>query len=141
MWRALAVLLALLSAPAIAAETLPGPIPARLVRIIDGDTLLVRAHIWLGHEVTTLVRLLGIDAPELRGRCAEESAAAERARAFVARVVGRSDVTLTDLRFDKYGGRVLARVEVRGQDLARALLAEGLARPYRGKMRAGWCQT
>ena len=32
------------------AEIVPGPIPARIVRVIDGDTIVVRARIWLGQD-------------------------------------------------------------------------------------------
>jgi len=139
MLPAFAVIGVLLASTANATERLPGPIPATVVRTIDGDTLLVRARIWLGHEVMTRVRLLGVDAPELHGKCAEESAQARRAHTFVTRMIARSEVTLTDLRFDKYGGRVLARVAVRGRDISQALLAEGLARSYQGRKRANWC--
>ena len=42
-------------------------------------------------------------------------------------------------RLDKYG-RVLARLEVDGEDVATLLIAEGHARPYDGRSRrAGWC--
>jgi hypothetical protein len=49
----------------ISRPDLPGPIPAELVRVIDGDTIEVRARIWLDLDLTTRVRLAGIDAPEL----------------------------------------------------------------------------
>jgi micrococcal nuclease len=136
----LLALLVLLSSPSIAAETLPGPIEAWVLRTIDGDTLLVRARVWLGQDVTTHVRLLGIDAPELRGKCEAETAAAGRARDYVAAMIGKRPVTLTDLRVDKYGGRVLARVTAGGRDVSAALLRAGLAQPYRGGKRAGWCR-
>ena len=38
---------------------LPGPFPAEVLGVIDGDTFEARVTIWLGHEVTTRVRLLG----------------------------------------------------------------------------------
>ena len=70
-----------LSAAAWADSDLPGPIPAALVRVIDGDTIEVRARIWLDLDLTTRVRLAGIDAPELNGACPEERRRAEEARA------------------------------------------------------------
>ena len=89
------------------------------------------------------MRLAGIDAPELRGKCARERALAERARAYLlARLAGgdRSRVRLRDIRYGKYAGRVLARVETGGgEDLGRSLMAAGLARPYAGRARASWC--
>lgn len=145
-WLALAALAAGIYGHAgSAAETLPGPIRARVTEVIDGDTLAVQARIWLGQDVDIHVRLVGIDAPELKGKCAAERDAAAKARATLAALVGLGngaggDVTLSDVRYDKYGGRVLARVAAPdGTDLAGALLARKLARPYDGKARTGWC--
>ena len=119
---------------------LPGPVPARVVAVIDGDSLRVRALIWVGQELETVVRLAGVDAPELRGRCAGERQAAARARDQLERLVGDGPVRLRDVRFDKYGGRVLASVETqRGEDVARRMLEDGLVRRYDGASRASWC--
>jgi endonuclease YncB( thermonuclease family) len=117
-----------------------GPIPAEVVRVIDGDTLTVRARIWIGQDLTTNVRLAGVNAPELRGQCEHERELAERARRFLAaRVEGRA-VRLRDIGLDKFGGRVVARVEDEGGDLAAALLAAELAIPYDGGRRGSWCE-
>lgn len=130
---------------AAAAESLAGPVAARVLRVLDGDTIEVRAHIWLGQEVATRVRLAGVDAPELKGACAHERAMATRARAYLAARLVTVDgspvqVSLSEIRSGKYGGRVLARVRTAGgEDLSRALLAAGLARPYAGKARRSWC--
>jgi endonuclease YncB( thermonuclease family) len=58
-----------------------GPFQAELVRVIDGDTFEARVRIWFGQEITTLVRIRGIDAPELKARCGSE---ASKARRFMA---------------------------------------------------------
>ncbi len=124
-----------------ARERLPGPVRADVIAVYDGDTLIVRARIWLGQVVNTKVRLAGVDAPELRGRCAREKRMALAARSFVKRKLVAGGVTLRDIRFGKYAGRVLARViTAEGEDLGKALLAAGHARPYRGGRRGGWCQ-
>jgi micrococcal nuclease len=34
-----------------AAEVLPGPIPAVVTEVVDGDTIGVRARIWLGQQI------------------------------------------------------------------------------------------
>ncbi len=131
-------------AQAGAQDRLAGPVPAQVLSVIDGDTIEVRAVIWLGQVVSTRVRLAGIDAPELRGKCARERALAERARAYLlARLEGGelAQVRLRDIRYGKYAGRVLARVETAaGEDLGRGLMAAGLARPYAGRARASWCE-
>lgn len=119
---------------------LPGPVPAEVLRVVDGDTIEVRAHIWLGQQVTTLVRLARIDAPELKGKCESERAAARRAKARIEEKVAGGEVVLRDIRFEKYAGRVMSRVETsNGEDLAAALKREGLVRAYGGAKREGWC--
>ncbi|MFQ6017634.1 MAG: thermonuclease family protein, partial [Kiloniellaceae bacterium] len=137
-----------LSGPAItsgAGERLSGPVPALVVSVLDGDTIEVRARIWLGQDIRTRVRLSDIDAPELRGECERERELAEKARAFLAARLGPkgegpAEVRLLDIRYGKYAGRILARVETPGgEDLGRTLVAAGLARPYDGRSRAPWC--
>lgn len=122
------------------APAIVGPVAADVLRVVDGDTLTVRAHIWIGHEVETLVRLTGIDTPELRARCPEEREKAREARELLRRLVGEDPVMLMDIQSDKYGGRVLARVRnAAGADLAQSLIRAGLARPYKGDRRGVWC--
>jgi endonuclease YncB( thermonuclease family) len=126
-------------------------LPAQVVSVLDGDTLVVRVHIWLGQDINTRVRLAGIDAPELKGKCDRERDLARRARAYVlARLdpmkagaaSGVGAVRLREIRYGKYAGRVLARVEtLDGTDLGQGLVAAGLARPYDGRRRASWCAT
>lgn len=135
-------------AQAGAQNRLAGPVPAQVLSVIDGDTIEVRAVIWLGQVLSTRVRLAGIDAPELRGKCARERALAVRARDYLLAKLAakledgeRAWVRLRDIRYGKYAGRVLARVETAGgEDLGRGLMAAGLARPYAGRARESWCE-
>ncbi|MEO5335303.1 MAG: thermonuclease family protein [Magnetospirillum sp. WYHS-4] len=118
----------------------PGPVEARVVRVMDGDTLLVRARPWVGVEVETRVRILGIDAPELHGACEEERRLAAKAKDLLEASVAGGPVFLHEVRDDKYGGRVLARVATAaGTDCAQTLIGAGLARPYGGRKRQPWC--
>jgi endonuclease YncB( thermonuclease family) len=131
---------ALAAAPGLAKDVLPGPVPARVVRVIDGDTLAVKARIWLGQEVEVNVRLLGVDAPELKGSCRRERTLALEARALVESRVGGGEVVLRQIRYGKFAGRVVAEVETpAGEDLGRVLEEAGLARSYGGGRRASWC--
>lgn len=135
-----AILAIFLCLPAHAAERLSGPVEAEVVRIVDGDTLVARARIWLGQTVETHVRLAGIDAPELRGKCLSEKERAQAARDALAQLVGDGPVMLADIESDKFGGRVLARVRTsQSQDVAAAMVAGGYARAYAGGRRTGWC--
>lgn len=123
-----------------AGEVLPGPIPARVVEVIDGDTVRVRARIWLGQEIEISVRFDGIDTPERRGKCAEERRLAEAAHAFVAARMDGQAVTLRNVHYGKYAGRVVARAVLpSGEDISQSLISAGLARPYDGRARGGWC--
>ncbi len=121
-------------------QSVPGPVPATVLRVIDGDTLMVRARIWIGQEIEIKVRLAGVDAPELRGKCERERILARQARDLVAASIADGEVSLHGVQYGKFAGRVLARVETSaGVDLKTALLDAGLGRPYRGKRRQGWC--
>ncbi len=121
-------------------DNIPGPVRAKIIRVIDGDTVVVRAHIWLGQEIETTVRLFGIDAPELRGRCLAESDIARKARDFLTDLLASGDVLLRDIRLGKYARRVVARMEAAdGRDCASALIGIGLGRAYGGGKRMSWC--
>ena len=137
-----AVVVCLASALPARAETLPGPVAADVIRVVDGDTLALRARIWIGIDIVVSARIRGIDAPELRGRCEAEKAAAEAARAHLEALVGASGVRLLRIENDKYAGRVVADVVTDdGTALGPAMLAAGLARPYDGSTRAPWCDV
>ncbi len=143
------LVLAALAAPVVggalpgalgAADRLPGPLPAQVVSVLDGDTLEVRVHIWLGQDLSTRVRLAGIDAPELEGKCDRERDLARLDPVDAG--AGAAMVRLREVRYGKFAGRVLARVETwDGTDLGQGLLAAGLARPYDGRRRASWCEA
>jgi endonuclease YncB( thermonuclease family) len=122
-----------------AAEALDGPVAAKVERILDGDTIEVRAAIWLGQSLIIRVRIDGVDAPELEARCAEEKRLALAARDFLVRRLEGAQVKLTRVVYDKYGGRVRADVGDAKGDIASALLVAGLARPYHGERREPWC--
>lgn len=130
-----------MTAPALAGgvAVIEGPVSARVLRIIDGDTLLVRARPWPQYEIETYVRLRGVDAPELKSPCRQERRAAEDARMVLADLVpADTEVTLSRISGDKYFGRILADViSVEGIDPASDLLAAGLVKSYDGGARNG----
>ncbi len=119
---------------------LPGAYRADVLRVVDGDTVEVRVHVWIGQEVRTSVRLRGIDAPELHARCAAEQKGAEAARRRLEDLLSQGVATVSGPAPDKYFGRVLADLRMAdGRDVASILLAEHLARPYQGGTRQSWC--
>src|SRR6266852_1547239 len=78
--------------------------PAEVLRVLDGDTFEARVRVWPGIEITTKVRLRGIDAPELGGaRCPEERTKAEAARDALKTMLAEGDVAVMRVGLDKYG--------------------------------------
>ena len=116
-----------------------GPFLALVLAVQDGDTFRARLEVWPGVEVVTAVRVLGVDTPELKGKCASEKAAALKAKARLGELLAAGRVELRQVELDKYAGRVDAQVLVDGRPVADVLIAEGLARPYTGAARQGWC--
>jgi micrococcal nuclease len=116
---------------------------ALVTQVIDGDTIRVNIEVWPGLHTTTNIRISGMDAPELTGKCQSERDLAIRAKDFISQIMvtGRI-VYLTNLQIDKFGGRYDASVYLRSNlemDVSRHVIAMGLARPYDGGKRKGWC--
>jgi len=130
MIRELAIAISFLTIPLSVAhtETLSGPIPAEVLRVVDGDTLHVRAHIWLGQQLEIMVRLEGIDVPEIhRPRCPAERRLADKAKAEV-QAITRDVVYLRNIHRGKYAGRVVATASLPdGLVIGDHLVREGLA--------------
>ncbi len=101
-------------------------------RVVDGDTLRCGAE---------RVRIIGLDAPEMRGECPREIRAARAATARMAQLI-EPGITLERRGNDRYR-RTLAVVRDRsGRDLAVVMIREGHARPYNGRgRRGGWCDV
>jgi endonuclease YncB( thermonuclease family) len=111
-----------------------------VIRTIDGDTFEARVHLSPGLDVTTHVRLRGIDAPELKARCDKELRMAEAASNALRNLLAEGEVTISNVGPDKYQGRVDADVATRRTpNVSAALLAGGFARAYDGGHRSGWC--
>lgn len=83
---------------------------------IDGDTLRIRDSDDRLHKV----RILGIDAPE------EGQPFAVAARDHLARVTRDRDVEVTEVGKDS-AGRTVAKVRMKGNDVALDMVAAGLA--------------
>jgi endonuclease YncB( thermonuclease family) len=114
--------------------------PVDVIRTIDGDTFEARVHLWPGLEMTTRVRLRGIDAPELKASCPQELRMAEAAGAALRSLLDEGEVAIYHIGPDKYNGRVVADAATRRtENVSAALLAAGHARSYGGGRRSGWC--
>ena len=116
-----------------------GSFLALVLSVTDGDTFKARVPVWDGVEIVTAVRLTGIDTPELKGKCPAEKALALKAKARLAELL-TGNVIISEIKPDKFAGRVDAIVTANGQDVAGILVADGLARQYTGGARGSWCQ-
>jgi micrococcal nuclease len=144
----------------------PGPFEVKVLDIKDGDTVDVQfgdgpcgRGPCAGAEV--LIRILGVDAPEAhrcragkRGQaasggkscaaCDAEHQLGRRALAFTRDLVEGRPARASLMRPDKYGGRVVAKLEVLKDgawlSVADALLSEELAIAYDGGAKTKpWC--
>lgn len=120
-------------------EVIAGPITGQVIKVLDGDTVAVRMHVWIGEEIETSVRIDGIDAPEIHGKCDKERNMAAAAKQEMESLTA-SPIRIYNVRLEKYAGRVLAKAETEnGVDIAKHMLDKGLARPYHGEKRRPWC--
>jgi micrococcal nuclease len=121
MRRTLIVALLLIAAPALAAPD--------HARVVDGDTIEVHGE---------RIRLLGLDAAELRARCPAERDLALAARDRLAALLADGAEVRPHGR-DRWGRTLAVVRDASGADVAGILIAEGLARPYHGAARQPWC--
>jgi endonuclease YncB( thermonuclease family) len=114
--------------------------PAEVLRVIDGDTFEARVRIWPGMDVTTRIRLRGVDPAELHARCDNERVKAIAARDALTRILAEGGVGVSGVAQDKYGGRVDADVSTaKTADVSAAMRESGFARAYSGGRRESWC--
>ena len=108
--------------------------------IYDGDTFRVNIKGWpsiVGEHIP--IRIMGIDTPELRGKCqAEKSLARQAKQHTVAMLREAQKIELYDVKRGKYF-RLLATVYVDGKSLGDSLIKEGLAVTYGGGTKKNWC--
>ena len=102
------------------------------VRVIDGDTFDLGG---------ARIRIADIDTPEIKGRCAYESALAARATDRLEALLAEGEFELHPLpggRDEDRYGRKLRIVTRGGSSIGDTLVAEGLARTWTGR-REPWC--
>ncbi|MEM1040745.1 MAG: thermonuclease family protein [Pseudomonadota bacterium] len=125
-------------------EIIEGPVTATVLRVRDGDSIDVLAHIWPGQRIAVSVRLRNIDAPELRARCQEERLIAKAAKHHLISLIMQAGtnptITLYKIGGGKYFGRILASARSsNGIDIGQNMIKSGLAVPYRQRKRQNWC--
>jgi micrococcal nuclease len=111
--------------------------------VADGDT--IRSTLKLPCPLCNVsVRILGIDTPESNylAKCPAEKAKGLEAKAFLINMTtGQTEMMARGVKWDKYGGRINANVEIDGVDVGKAMIAKGLAKPYTGEgPKPDWCK-
>ena len=141
MKKILLVAICLISFTVIKANESESYTIEKIISVYDGDTF--RADIRglpdiIGKNIAT--RILGIDTPEIKGKCEEEKIVAIKARDFSRKALfNAKTITLKNLKRDKYF-RLLADVYFDDIDLANALLVNNFAVKYSGKKKSSWCK-
>lgn len=135
------LLFACLLIPALGSADYGEATVSDVTSIYDADTFRANIEGWpaiIGHRVP--IRVNGVDAPELRGKCEAERTKARAAKQFtVSKLRAAKVIRLDEMSRGKYF-RILADVYVDGESLGNALIRAGHARVYDGGKRRSWCK-
>jgi len=117
----------------------------QVLRVLDGDTLEINNE-FLPKELKLFVRIKGIDAPEksFRAKCLKEQKLAQKATEFTLKLIddaqkNKQQIEFSEIKWDKYGGRIVAKVKIGDKIIGDELIKNGLAKPYFGEKKPSWC--
>jgi len=102
---------------------------ARIVNIVDGDT--VDAEVDLGFRLTAKLRLrlLGINAPEMRSKDEARCLKALEARSTLSALILEATVVIETQKPDAFG-RYLANIWLRDININEEMIRLGMAEAY-----------
>ena len=101
-----------------------------VIKVYDGDTITIATQVYDDPTMYRFsVRLLGINAPEIRTRDADEKRSAKVAQQVLSDAVIGKNVTLKNVTVEKYG-RLLADVYLGDQNINEYLLQNQVVEPY-----------
>lgn len=127
---ALALVLATSEALAFCSSARTFVFPAKIERVVDGDTVVAEVRLLPKRRQEMALRLAGIDAPEIRASDAQERTRAVAAAEYLAARTLSSDVLVRIERQDNFG-RWLADVWVDDECVNSVMVAVGLAKKYK----------
>ena len=113
---------------------------AKCVYVYDGDTIHVVFKMPNSNECFKwVIRMMGIDTPEMKSKNVAEKTKAVQARDFLKGKILDKVIILDCLEFDKYG-RLLGNIFLEGeeQSLSQQLITNGHAKAYDGGTKEGW---
>lgn len=114
----------------------------KVIDIVDGDTIIIdtKQESKLINKLGLRVRLYGIDTPEKKGKCQKEKDLALQAKKFTKNLIDQKQVILKDVKWDKFGGRIEAKIFFNDLNIGQELIKNGLAIEYFGKRKnKNWC--
>ena len=104
---------------------------AELVRVVDGDTIIVNIDLGLnGQRNKVRLRFLEIDAAEMRGSEAEQGEAAKQHLKQLLPPEGGTVVIHTHKDVQDNWGRLLAEVFFGGRNIGHQMLEDGYAKRW-----------
>ena len=111
----------------------------RIVKVIDGDTVNVMVD-FLTRELGNIIsiRILGIDTPEMRGKCINEIEKAKEAKSYLKELIKTDQYSIVIKGRDKYF-RILGDIKIKDKYVSQLMLEKGYARRYNGKEKQSWC--
>ncbi|WP_438712364.1 thermonuclease family protein [Aquimarina muelleri] len=107
---------------------------AKVIKWIDGDTLLVEIDLGFYVQTTQKIRLARIDAPEMRSSVAYRERQAKHARAVAKKFCPEESIVLittTKQNKDQYA-RYIAEVTYNDTNISDYLIAEDVAKIWEG---------
>lgn len=112
-----------------------------LKRVIDGDTFELHCGKGIGD---TVLRLHGVDAPEILGKpkCEREALLGYRAKEFAIDWLTKAGPSrlIVHLSGKDRNARLLGMITLRGRDLGSDMVIRGLAKPWAGReAKPSWC--
>lgn len=110
--------------------------------VSDGDT--IKTSLKLPCPLCAAsVRIRGIDTPESNylAKCEKEKILGLQAKQFLMSLASASETMMArNVTWDKYGGRILAEVEINGLNVGQEMIRRGIAAPYTGTgPKPNWC--
>ena len=114
---------------------------SKVISIYDGDTLRVNIDSFpdiVGKNIR--IRIKGIDAPEIKGKCQTEINLAIMARDYLRNAINQSSqIELRNIKRGKYF-RIVGELYIDGENISKDLVKKRLANPYQGGKKSNWCQ-
>ena len=112
---------------------------SKVISIYDGDTLRVNIDSFpdiVGKNIR--IRIKGIDAPEIKGKCQKEIDLAVMARDYLRNAINKSNqIELRNIERGKYF-RIVGELYIDGENISNNLIKRKLAYHYNGGGRS-WC--